>query len=60
MNVTISETQTRRRSTRDSQSVVSEVKTAPSLDSVVRAICMDASYDSLKFVLRSDTGHDGE
>ncbi|MEM1068818.1 MAG: hypothetical protein AAGI63_07985 [Planctomycetota bacterium] len=32
----------------------------PTLDSVVRAICADAKHDSLKFVLRSDTGHDGE
>lgn len=32
----------------------------PTLDSVVRAICVDAKLDSLKFVLRSDTGHDGE
>jgi hypothetical protein len=34
--------------------------TAPTLDEVVNAICLDAQYDSLKFVLRSDTGHDGE
>lgn len=32
----------------------------PTLDSIIRAICLDAKYDSLKFVLRSDTGHDGE
>ena len=32
----------------------------PTLDSVAEAICLDANYDSLKFVLRSDTGHDGE
>jgi hypothetical protein len=32
----------------------------PSLDSIVQAICLDANYDSLKFILRSDTGHDGE
>ncbi len=35
-------------------------QTKPALDSVLRAICLDANYDSLKFVLRSDTGHDGE
>jgi hypothetical protein len=34
--------------------------TAPTLESIVHAICLDANYDSLKFVLRSDTGHDGE
>lgn len=33
---------------------------APALDEVMNAICLDAQYDSLKFVLRSDTGHDGE
>jgi hypothetical protein len=34
--------------------------TKPALDSVLQAICLDAKYDSLRFVLRSDTGHDGE
>lgn len=34
--------------------------TAPSLERVVNAICLDAQHDSLKYVLRSDTGHDGE
>ncbi len=30
------------------------------LESIVQAICLDAQNDSLKFVLRSNTGHDGE
>ena len=37
-----------------------DLEPKPSLDAVKVAICLDAQYDSLKFVLRSDTGHDGE
>ncbi len=37
-----------------------ETSTAPTLASIVQAICLDASYDSMKYVLRSDTSHDGE
>ena len=33
---------------------------SPALDAIVRAICLDARHDSMKFILRSDTGHDGE
>lgn len=32
----------------------------PTLETIVQAICTDARQDSLKFILRSDTGHDGE
>ncbi|MFK8111825.1 MAG: hypothetical protein AB8B91_06470 [Rubripirellula sp.] len=31
-----------------------------SMDALVEAICLDASHESLKFVLRSNVGHDGE
>lgn len=32
----------------------------PRLESIMEAVCADAQFDSLKFILRSDTGHDGE
>ena len=32
----------------------------PSLDLVVARICRDASDEAMRFVLRSDVGHDGE
>jgi hypothetical protein len=32
----------------------------PDLRSVMRAIRSDASRDAVKYLLRSDTGHDGE
>jgi hypothetical protein len=33
---------------------------AKPLDCLATAICADASSDSMKYVLRSDTGQDGE
>lgn len=32
----------------------------PLLKTILSAICADARSESLKFVIRSDTGHDGE
>jgi hypothetical protein len=32
----------------------------PNLDEVIQSICLDAHFDSLKFVLRSNIGQDGE
>lgn len=32
----------------------------PALQDIVAAICADARHDSVKFVLRSNVGHDGE
>ena len=42
------------------RSTESPESTAPLLESVVQAVCLDAQKDSLKYLLRSDTGHDGE
>lgn len=32
----------------------------PALQDIVAAICADARKDSVKYILRSDVGHDGE
>lgn len=37
-----------------------KVGETPTLETIVQAICTDARQDSLTFILRSDTGHDGE
>ncbi|MGI9472544.1 MAG: hypothetical protein ACR2NZ_13465 [Rubripirellula sp.] len=45
--------------TESTQTEAAEVKT-PTLETIVQAICLDARQDALKYILRSDTGHDGE
>lgn len=32
----------------------------PTLESIAQEICLDARHDSMKYLLRSDTSHDGE
>ncbi|QDT06449.1 hypothetical protein K227x_48590 [Rubripirellula lacrimiformis] len=41
------------------ESVVSP-PAVPMLENIVDAIRLDAMHDSLRYVLRSNTGHDGE
>ncbi len=60
MNATQTTTETNPSPNRQLDAKPVAPQTKPELDSVVEAICLDAKYDSLKFVLRSDTGHDGE
>ena len=45
---------------RSANHVATMPQPSTTLESIVRAICLDAQDDSLKFVLRSNTGHDGE
>ena len=42
------------------EAAVVATPTTPTLDSIVQAICLDAKRHSLKYLLRCDTGHDGE
>jgi hypothetical protein len=34
--------------------------TRPEVDSIIRQVRQDASRDAVKYLLRSDVGHDGE
>jgi hypothetical protein len=44
----------------NSTEVAPQPATRPTMDQVIQAICRDARHESLKYALRSNTGHDGE
>lgn len=64
-NATLTENETPDAGTADVQvasppSTTSPPEAAPSLESVVEMITTDARFDSVKYLIRSDVGHDGE
>lgn len=57
MNATLEKTLTVKTAPPKTQPAIPDLRDLPM---TISAICEDAKIDSLKYVLRSNTGHDGE